>query len=256
MEQLKLIDKVKSQAYSDDNISAVLMYGSFTKGEGDQYSDVEFYVFIKDMDIFNSREWVSNIRPIELFFTNEYGTEVAVFDNLIRGEFHFHSVSEIDVVKSWEGFMSFENADKMNLVDKDGLLSEALSSIEIISPDRNNPEDIQWIAESLINLLIMTGNLIKRKEIAHAQQSFFFIQRNIILLMRIENNSTKHWENPTKKLEEEIPHTWYEKFSRTIPVLNIESLQSSFAACLSLCNELFERLNVPKHLRELLKRID
>ena len=42
MTQLQMIDKTKSIAQNDKNISAVFMYGSFTKNEGDKYSDIEF----------------------------------------------------------------------------------------------------------------------------------------------------------------------------------------------------------------------
>ena len=42
------------------------------------------------------------------------------FENLIRGEFHFLTINEIDVIKSWEGFVSFSDFDQMNLIDKDG----------------------------------------------------------------------------------------------------------------------------------------
>ncbi len=88
--QNKIIQSVKDKCIKDELVSACMMYGSFTKGEGDQYSDVEFYIFIQDDKIenFSSRHWVSEIYPIDLIFYNEYGTEVVIFSNMIRGEFH------------------------------------------------------------------------------------------------------------------------------------------------------------------------
>ena len=50
MTQLQMIDTTKSIAQQDENVSAVLMYGSFTKNEGDQYSDIEFYIFLKSKE--------------------------------------------------------------------------------------------------------------------------------------------------------------------------------------------------------------
>src|SRR5690554_7804254 len=87
MTQLQMIDKTKSIAQNDKNISAVFMYGSFTKNEGDKYSDIEFYIFLKDKENFSAENWVSQIHPLALYFTNEYGSEVAIFENMIRGEF-------------------------------------------------------------------------------------------------------------------------------------------------------------------------
>ena len=50
MTQLQMINKTKSIAQQDENISAVFMYGSFTKNEGDKYSDIEFYIFLKNKE--------------------------------------------------------------------------------------------------------------------------------------------------------------------------------------------------------------
>ena len=85
MIQLQMIDKTKSIAQNDKNISAVFMYGSFTKNEGDKYSDIEFYIFLKDKEKFSAENWVSQIHPLALYFTNEFGSEVAIFENMIRG---------------------------------------------------------------------------------------------------------------------------------------------------------------------------
>ncbi|MGH2137812.1 lincosamide nucleotidyltransferase Lnu(B), partial [Enterococcus faecalis] len=48
LKQKELMARVKELVQSDERISACMMYGSFTKGEGDQYSDIEYYVFLKD----------------------------------------------------------------------------------------------------------------------------------------------------------------------------------------------------------------
>ena len=50
MTQLQMISKTKSIAQQDTHVSAVFMYGSFTKNEGDQYSDIEFYIFLKSKE--------------------------------------------------------------------------------------------------------------------------------------------------------------------------------------------------------------
>ncbi len=72
MIQLQMIDKTKSIAQNDKNISAVFMYGSFTKNEGDKYSDIEFYIFLKDKEKFSAENWVSQIHPLALYFSNEF----------------------------------------------------------------------------------------------------------------------------------------------------------------------------------------
>src|SRR5690606_30767388 len=108
MVQLEMIERVKSLAHRSTAISAVLMYGSFVKGEGDEYSDIEFYIFLNPESDFDKKSWVTSIEKIELFFVNEFGTDVAIFENLVRGEFHFMNVNQVGIINSWTGLVSFE----------------------------------------------------------------------------------------------------------------------------------------------------
>ena len=68
MTQLQMINKTKSIAQQDENISAVFMYGSFTKNEGDKYSDIEFYIFLTDTKNFDEKHWVAQLGKVDLFF--------------------------------------------------------------------------------------------------------------------------------------------------------------------------------------------
>lgn len=197
MEQLHMIEKTRSLAQIDKNISAVFMYGSFSKNEGDKYSDIEFYLFLNEKENFCAENWVSQIQPISLYFTNEYGSDVAIFENMIRGEFHFLTNNEMEIIKSWEGLLEFSDFDKMVLVDKKDLLTSTLNKIETKVPDRTTGENIQWLSQSLLNVLLTTFNLIKRQEFSHAYQSLSNVQKYLLWLIRIQTSQTKHWESPT-----------------------------------------------------------
>ena len=83
MKQLYLINEFKKKSIEDCTISAVLMYGSFIKGEGDKFSDIEFYIFLRDDCHIDKYKWISSVNPIALMFVNEFGTDVVIFDNLI-----------------------------------------------------------------------------------------------------------------------------------------------------------------------------
>ena len=48
MLQLKMIELFKEGCHEDARIIATLMFGSFAIGEGDEFSDIEFAVFIQD----------------------------------------------------------------------------------------------------------------------------------------------------------------------------------------------------------------
>ncbi|BAK93704.1 hypothetical protein TEHAB4_10420 [Tetragenococcus halophilus] len=57
------------------------MYGSFTQDTGDQFSDIEFYVFVADQAFKNldTKNWIVNAHPIHTHLINEFGTEVVIF---------------------------------------------------------------------------------------------------------------------------------------------------------------------------------
>ncbi|MCA4778003.1 lincosamide nucleotidyltransferase Lnu(I) [Empedobacter stercoris] len=256
MTQLQMIDKTKSIAKNDKNISAVFMYGSFTKNEGDKYSDIEFYIFLKDKENFSAENWVSQIHPLALYFTNEYGSEVAIFENMIRGEFHFLTNDQMEVIKSWDGLVEFSDFDKMILVDKEDLLTNTLKEIKTKVPDRTTNENILWLSQSLLNVLLTTSNLIKRREFAHAYQSLSNTQKYLLWLIRIETSETKHWESPTKSLEKDIDQDWYSLFQQTTTKLEPIDIKAAFKKSLELSRELFDKLKVETKLKELLMKIE
>ena len=256
MTQLQMIDKTKSIAKNDKNISAVFMYGSFTKNEGDKYSDIEFYIFLKDKENFSAENWVRQIHPLALYFTNEYGNEVAIFENMIRGEFHFLTNDQMEVIKSWDSLVEFSDFDKMILVDKEDLLTNTLKEIKTKIPDRTTSENTLWLSQSLLNVLLTTSNLIKRQEFAHAYQSLSNTQKYLLWLIRIETSQTKHWESPTKSLEKDIAPEWYSLFQQTTSRLDPTDIKTAFKKSLILTEKLFDNLGVEAKLKELLSRIE
>src|SRR5699024_4143101 len=96
--------RVKELVQSDERISACMMYGSYTKGEGDQYSAIEYYVVLKDdiISTFDSAKWLNEVASYTILYQNEYGTEVVISENLIRGEFHFLSENEMNIIPSFK----------------------------------------------------------------------------------------------------------------------------------------------------------
>ena len=119
-----MIEKVRQLCGQDERLLATLMYSSFTLGQGDRFSDIEFYLFFEDEALGTLKEeaWVSQIAPLDLYYVNEFGNGTAIFENLIRSEFHFEAASNVRLVDAWKSawFPSLESAV---LVDKSGELS-------------------------------------------------------------------------------------------------------------------------------------
>jgi lincosamide nucleotidyltransferase B/F len=51
MPQEWMITRVRTLCMQDAQILAALMYGCFTRDEGDQFSDIEFYLFLQAGDL-------------------------------------------------------------------------------------------------------------------------------------------------------------------------------------------------------------
>src|SRR5919199_3608651 len=98
--QEEMIKRVRELCQEEDRLVAAMMYGSFAQGEGDEFSDIEFILFFEDeaLEGLDQREWVSRISPVGLYFVNEYGNGTAIFENLVRGEFHFECASDIEEI--------------------------------------------------------------------------------------------------------------------------------------------------------------
>jgi ATPase subunit of ABC transporter with duplicated ATPase domains len=185
------------------------------------------------------------------------GADVVIFDNLIRGEFHFLPLKEISIIKSWQGHTSFEFKEKMNLVDKDGLLTDVLNDIEPpYEPIRNTPAQIEWLADSLINNLLFASNLFQRGEYAHLHNIFQYIQKYTLWLIRIYEQSEKHWESPTKKLEVDISSYWYNKYQTIVPIITRKSLNKALLNAFVLSKDIFKKTNVSSSKLELIYRIE
>lgn len=255
MIQLAMIDRVRLLSQKHAAISSVLMYGSFAKGEGDEYSDIEFYIFLNPEVHFNKKRWLNSIEKTEFSFVNEFGTEVTIFRNLIRGEFHFLDANQIGIIKSWVGMVSFEYWKHMIVVDKDNKLRDIFSAITKKRPLRNTPENLLWIQRSFINVALFTKNLLLRKEWAHAHQQFFFLHKYLLWLIRIKVDSTAHWESPTKKAEEDLPALWYSMYTECTSALEAENLHAAFLNCVDLAATLFGYFKATGENVLLLKKI-
>ncbi|HEY0069515.1 MAG TPA: nucleotidyltransferase domain-containing protein, partial [Chloroflexia bacterium] len=128
IEQQKMIERVRQLCREDRRLVAALMYGSFTRGEGDAYSDIEFALFFRDEahEEVDPREWVSRIAPVEMYFVNEFGNGTAIFSNLVRGEFHFDNASDMRLVEGWKDTAWFPSLESAILVDRTGELTRLL----------------------------------------------------------------------------------------------------------------------------------
>lgn len=232
LEQERLIEAVKTSAADDDQIVAVMMYGSFTQGAGDEFSDVEFYVFVRDEAVaaFNSRYWIEAVAPVAACFFNNYGTEVAIFHNLIRGEFHFLPVSRMDIIESFAPVGYFPDAASACLYDATGRLRPYLDDLVANAAvvRRDDAATIEYTINNCLNLLLMGVNVLRRGEAARAWDTLTQAQVFYVQLVRLHEGVTHHWLNPMKNLEREISGAAYQDFVAGTAGLYVQDLERAY----------------------------
>ncbi|WP_200411478.1 nucleotidyltransferase [Virgibacillus salexigens] len=244
--QNKMIQRVREKCIQDDSVSAGMMYGSFTKGEGDQYSDVEFYIFIENdkMDDFSPRQWISEVYPFDLIFYNEYGTEVVIFTNMIRGEFHFLPESEIGIIKSFKPTGVFPNTDAMYIYDSTKKLKVLLDALGGDGPKRMTDENVNFAYNNFVNAWLMGVNIMKRGELARSLEVLTHVQKFILRLIRVKEQTVGRWFNSTKNLEEDISIESYNDYVSITSALKENELTDAYKNALKLAEKLYDVLAV------------
>ena len=248
LEQEKLIAKVKDLALSDHDIAAVMMYGSFTQNAGDAYSDVEFYVFVRDeaFAAFVSKTWIAQIMPVEACFINNYGTEVAIFQNLVRGEFHFLRQSQMDIIEGFAAVGYFPDAATACIYDATGELRRYLDTLVLnaAAVRRDDAATIEYVLNNCLNLLLLGINVLKRGEAARAWDTLVQAQTFYVQLARLHEGVTHHWLNPMKNLERELDGAAYLRFVSGTSGLYVQDLERAYQALAENLNEITKKLKL------------
>jgi lincosamide nucleotidyltransferase B/F len=244
LQQEIMIEKVRELCERDERMVAVLMYGSFALGQGDRFSDIEFYLFFENetLESFLDEEaWVSQIAPVELYYVNEFGNGTAIFENLIRGEFHFESVSNMGLVDSWETAW-FPTLESAVLVDKSGELSRRVSRLVRRPPEMDTPERARFLCRSLMNWTLMGTNLLKRGEYARAEAFLTLVHGHLLQALRLVEGKSANWLSPSRRLEEDVSADSYERFRACTAALDAKQLVRAYASTWEWSQELMDEL--------------
>lgn len=196
-----MIARVRELCVADEGLDAALMYGSFAAGEADEHSDIEFWLFFTPERLveINPREWCAQVAPVRYGLVNEFGTYVAFFPGLIRGEFHFVTTAEIATVADWPARGA--EVDRMLVVDRRGELEPVLRGL----PRHAAIDDvIAKYCDPLLNWLVLARNLLARGEVLRAWDALAHIQRHLLWMARLAENSTEHWLTPSRAAEREL----------------------------------------------------
>jgi lincosamide nucleotidyltransferase len=231
LSQEGMIEKVRQVCNEDDRLMAAMMYGSFAQGEGDGFSDIEFLLFFDDgvLGGVDQEEWVSRVAPVELFYVNEFGVGTAIFENLVRGEFHFNKASDIgnidESLKETDWLRSLEDT---LVLDRTGELTRRLR--QAVGPPlyRDTPEEVRFLSAGFVNWFLFGSNLLLRGELARALDLLGLVQDHLLYMARLHERSTRHWFNPSKLLEEDLSGASYARYAACTSNLDEGALREAY----------------------------
>lgn len=214
MLQKEMIENFRERCHQDIRIASALMFGSFATGEGDPFSDIEFAVFIRDdsFDGFDQRSWLDAVSPVAAYFLDDFGHHTALFENGVRGEFHFMRASEQSVVAGWQGYGWFPTLEAAVLLDREGELSQYAWLLVGGPPKREGAELINGLVLNLINLMLFGANLLNRGEYARAWALLGRAHENLLKLVRLYEGKTDHWSTPSRALETDLSDAAYHRY--------------------------------------------
>ena len=231
--QQAMIERLRRLCQGDERLVSAMLYGSFTYSQADQFSDVECLFFFEDgaLQDIDPRAWVSQIAPVELYFVNEWGVGMAIFENLVRGEFHFESISDLAAMaESWQGNVWFPSLEATVLVDRNGDLTRCLQPLIGSPPARDEPESVQHVVNCFINWMLFGSNVLTRGELARALELLGWAQRYLLWMARLEERTTEHWPIPSRALEEDISAPAYARYVACASKLDREDLCAAYLA--------------------------
>ncbi len=264
LQQEAMIERVRRVCKKDERLAAAMMYGSFAQGEGDELSDIEFILYFEDgvLGGLDQEEWVSRISPVEMYFVNGYGNGTAIFDNLVRGEFHFDRVSDIEriVGESMRDADWLPSLEGTLILDRTGELTPRLRSIVGPPPERDTREEVRFVCNSFVNWFLFGSNLFARGELARSLDLLGIVRDRLLQMVRVLEVSTLHWINSSKFLEREISETAYARYAACTARLEREDLRLAYLAAWGWSREMIaalsERHGVDLVSAALLEKLD
>jgi lincosamide nucleotidyltransferase len=259
--QQQMIARVRQLCQEDPRVIGALMYGSFTKGEGDAFSDIEFCIYLGEDAYpgFEPTDWVAQVAPVAAYFVNEFGVGTAIFENLVRGEFHFDRAADMAHIRSWKKESGYPPVEAMLLVDRTGELTEHLRTISGPGPERGTAEQVTMLWQRYLNWMIFGTNVLTRGERARAIEILWWVQRYLLVFARLEEGATAHWQTPSKNVERELSPEAYGRYITCTAGLGEGDLERAYGAAWTWGTEMIRALAAGRQLEPpgaLLQRLD
>lgn len=242
--QQELINRLRDLCQTDERIVAATLYGSFAMGEADKNSDIECVLFIDSSALpsFDKRGWIDQIAPTLAFFKDDFGHYTAIFDSLIRGEFHFDPAESIPNAATWQGNAWFPSAEHAVVIDRTGALHTAMQPLFGPPPERDNAETVERFIYNFANIVLFGLNTLERGELARTLELLGGLHRLLLWMARLVEGSIAHWPTPSRNIEAEISGQAYKRLAECTARLDRGDLARAYRATWTWGSEMIRAL--------------
>jgi lincosamide nucleotidyltransferase len=176
---------------------------------------------------------------------DDFGHHTALFENGVRGEFHFMRASQQAAITGWKGYGWFPRLEDAVLLDRSGDLSRYAQALVGGPPVREGAELVESLSLNLINLMLFGANLLKRGEFARAWALLGKAHENLLKLIRLHENATDHWPTPSRALESDLPNGAYTRYLSCTAGVQPAELSAAYRESWRWGRELFDALGGP-----------
>ncbi len=231
--------RILEYSSKDPRIVAVLDYGSTSEGRGDEWSDLDLALFIRDED-FKSfedkwKDWSKQFGNHMVSFIGGVGKPWVIYDAdpfPLRVDFSFHPESEAKNIMSWPN--SPVSVKSMVLFDNtEGMLTDLVSQMvgQSLAP-RDIQATFYQVSCDFWYYLLRTHVKFMRDEQWSARHDFnFIIVGNLMALLRVEANAVDRWKGSSASvaIERDISSERLSRLDRCIPGHETEDLRGLMA---------------------------
>jgi lincosamide nucleotidyltransferase B/F len=229
-EQLALIARLRELCRGDERVVAALLYGSFATGEADAFSDVEAALYFDPAVLpgLDLAGWIGQLAPVAAFFRDDFGHYTAIFDNLLRGEFHFEPAGRMAGIAGWQGNAWFPSAEAAILIDRTGELARRLAPMIGPPPERDTPAIAERLILNFANVALFGSYTLERGELARSLELLSLSHRYLEQMARLVEGATQHWPTPSRSLEQDISPEAYMRLVACSARLEREELHAAY----------------------------
>lgn len=194
--------RLVAAAASDDRIVGLVDYGSGSAGRGDDWSDVDAALFIRDEDLARFardwKPWAARFGSLLTAFISGVGHPWAIYDTgalPLRVDFAFWPASTIDQIGAWPN--SPVSAEAMVRYDRtNGVLTGYARELvgKSLRPE-NLAETFERVCGSFWYYLLRTDAKMRRGQHWAARHDFdFAVLGNLFALLQLEAGAIDHWQ--------------------------------------------------------------